>query len=356
MSNPPIFAGGITSFADLTIPLNSKGQHTIPVFSDPDGETVTITLEDIKVASDGYVPSVPSWATINSGKTLFEAAPVAFTDVQTFGLKIVLRTAHDEVSFPFSITVTNSAPYFITPPPEEEEVLILSVKTFDLTGIVKDDEHHDIKLKAYCTLAGGIKYQIPSGIFTIAAPFQISVSPKGFSDQGIYTLDYVISDGQPLSSLASTTITINNHPPVFIFDTPISFTMVFNNTYDYILPPYYDPEGMPISITLEAVPEGIINNFATLQPGGEIITFYPNQWSQFSDYEVKLTMTDTDKNSSYEFKINITNSPPRFQSQKPEKQRVQLNRVLTYALPRTIDDENNPIIVEQLMIPKFVTF
>lgn len=80
-----------------------------------------------------------------------EAAPVAFSDVGPHIMKIGMKTAHDFVTFPFLITVTNSAPYFTSPPPTGYMVDITFPQTIDLTNIVKDNENHQIFLKAYYT-------------------------------------------------------------------------------------------------------------------------------------------------------------------------------------------------------------
>ncbi len=50
-----------------------------------------------------------------------------------------------------------------------------------------------------------------------------------------------------------------NNPPVFTNTLPISVTIPFNQTYDYPLPPYADPEGNNIIVSIEAIPFGIIN-------------------------------------------------------------------------------------------------
>lgn len=83
----------------------------------------------------------------------------------TENLKLVLTTTHEAVSFPFTITVTNSPPHFTTFPPANINVAFNSFYTIDLTGYYTDDEGHTITLKSYFTPSGGTKTVIPSGIF-----------------------------------------------------------------------------------------------------------------------------------------------------------------------------------------------
>lgn len=55
LNSPPVFNDGTTSFADLTVPLNTVKSYTVPSFSDPDGEAVTISI------AEGSGGTLPSW-------------------------------------------------------------------------------------------------------------------------------------------------------------------------------------------------------------------------------------------------------------------------------------------------------
>lgn len=78
----------------------------MPAFTDLDGETVTISLQE---ANGGIVPT---WVKLQNSNTQLNAGPPleASTEVRTFDLKIVLTTSQI-VSFPFKITTINTAPY-----------------------------------------------------------------------------------------------------------------------------------------------------------------------------------------------------------------------------------------------------
>lgn len=68
-----------------------------------------------------------------------------------------------------------------------------------------------------------------------------------------------------------------NAPPVFTKEKPISFIMYRGQVFDYLLPEYYDPEGMPVTVTIEARPPDIIQDFADILPGAKVIRFTPDQ-------------------------------------------------------------------------------
>lgn len=43
------------------------------------------------------------------------------------------------------------------------------------------------------------------------------------------------------------------------------------------MPAYADPEGDFVTVTIDAIPAGVINEFAMVQPDGQVIKFNPNQ-------------------------------------------------------------------------------
>lgn len=102
----PVFTDGTTSFAGLTVALNSNKTFSVPLFSDPDGDVATISI------AEGNGGTLPLWIKLKNSNRLVEATPTAFTDVKTHNVKLVLTTVHEENSFPFTIIVTNSAPVF----------------------------------------------------------------------------------------------------------------------------------------------------------------------------------------------------------------------------------------------------
>lgn len=57
-------------------------------------------------------------------------------------------------------------------------------------------------------------------------------------------------------------------------------TIKLNEIFDYNLPAFIDPEGTFVTISIDATPAKFINEFATIQPGGNVITFMPREYYQ----------------------------------------------------------------------------
>lgn len=104
----------------------------------------------------------------------------AFTDVKTHNVKLVLTTVHEVVSFPFTITVTNTAPHFTKAPPTDIQIAHNSLYSIDLTNTYVDDESNVITIRNYFTPPGGLKTLIISSgsIFTTISTNEIKITPK----------------------------------------------------------------------------------------------------------------------------------------------------------------------------------
>jgi hypothetical protein len=107
MTNP-YFTDGTNSFSNLVIPLNSVKTFTIPPYKDWDNDVVSVLIQDAKTSTS------LTWAYTSGGS--FVIAPTSFDDVKSFDMQIVLSTIHEQIKFPFTVEVTNSAPYFLSPP------------------------------------------------------------------------------------------------------------------------------------------------------------------------------------------------------------------------------------------------
>lgn len=55
VNSKPAFNDGTTSFTSLTVQLNMIQSFTVPAFSDADGDTVTISIEEVNGGS------FPNW-------------------------------------------------------------------------------------------------------------------------------------------------------------------------------------------------------------------------------------------------------------------------------------------------------
>lgn len=83
---------------------------------------------------------------------------------------------------------------------------------------------------------------------------------------GTYKLRVEIYDYQPYSSFVYFEVKVTNAAPVFLNkETLKNQKMHFNNTFEYLLPPYADPEGSQVYLTLTSQPN-TINKFAILSP------------------------------------------------------------------------------------------
>jgi hypothetical protein len=126
----------------------------------------------------------------------------------------------------------------------------------------------------------------------------------------------------------------------------------FNNSFEFFLPPFDDPEGNPVFILLDSNPN-LINQYSLIK--SESVVFYPTQWNMVGPYDVQLFLTDTNNFTVYTFKLEVTNGPPYWKSKKPGNQKVRLNDMKEFMIPEYVDDENNPVMIIQ-SLPSFVTF
>ena len=84
---------------------------------------------------------------------------------------------------------------------------------------------------------------------------------NSFNDVGVYKFQLTLSDTR-LTSSKDFYVEFINAPPFFIKDPPMNLTLKFNNTFEYILPPYKDAEGSPIIIYITGFPP--VTSFLTL--------------------------------------------------------------------------------------------
>jgi hypothetical protein len=76
------------------------------------------------------------------------------------------------------------------------------------------------------------------------APATIKINPTTFAEVGSYKLRVEIYDYKPYSSFAYFDVNVINAAPLFLNkEMMLNKRMHFNTTYEYLLPPYADPEG-----------------------------------------------------------------------------------------------------------------
>jgi hypothetical protein len=93
--------------------------------------------------------------------------------------------------------------------------------------------------------------------------------------------------------------------------------MSFNLTYRFQLPPSKDDEGNTITLLLSSVPTGILKfseiHCCSGEEGEEYIDIWANDWRWFGNYELKVVLTDGNKESfGHSFKLTMTNTAPYF--------------------------------------------
>jgi hypothetical protein len=161
-SRPPVFNDGTISLSTMNVGVVTAGKTlVIPPYNDPDGEAVTFLFEDQKGAP------LPTWMQITNANTLLEVVPPSFSDIGDYNVKIVLKTPNEQVFFPFTIAVTNTAPEFVVNPPESMIVFLNEIKMVDIKDTYKDNEEHAVSVTYYYTKDEGKRNMMPAGIFSL---------------------------------------------------------------------------------------------------------------------------------------------------------------------------------------------
>ena len=142
---------------------------------------------------------------------------------------------------------------------------------------------------------------------------------------GDYLITVTITD--TLATITGTfLISVINTPPYFVSTVPADFTMKFNNTYVYYLPKYADNEGHAVTVLIDSIPAGQVSAFTTVIDNS-YIEFTPNDWKQFKDYNLFITLTDgITPSAQYPLLLTMTNSAPIFQTKFPVSVKVQLSK------------------------------
>ena len=95
--------------------------------------------------------------------------------------------------------------------------------------------------------------------------YDINPPLNDFVNVGLHTVTYYANDDINIYYEAhSFTVNVTNTAPYFVKEVPYSFSMKFNNTFNYILPNMTDPEGNAITYYLLSDPP--LDAFLTLGP------------------------------------------------------------------------------------------
>lgn len=125
-----------------------------------------------------------------------------------------------------------------------------------------------------------------------------------------------------------------------------SKTIKFNNTFEYLVPSYVDPEGSNVRLKVLTMKnqsfEGLFHYVM-----GDVLVFNPRSWPDLyiGTFDLQLELSDSQKSNYYPFSLTITNSPAYFSGGLPSKYKCRFNTTCIYRLPQIKDDENNEIFI-----------
>ncbi len=92
-------------------------------------------------------------------------------------------------------------------------------------------------------------------MFSVISPATINIQPTTFAELGSYTMQVEIFDYQPYSSFTYFGVTVTNAAPIFLNNQTMKNQKIpFNNTFEYLLPSYGDPEGSPVYLSQSSQP------------------------------------------------------------------------------------------------------
>ncbi|TNV87130.1 hypothetical protein FGO68_gene17672 [Halteria grandinella] len=295
INTPPKFA---TAPVDVTLAIESSLTLTLPSVVDPD-DSATHTI----ITHEQGQLILPSFVTYSSGT--YSLTPTGISDIGIW--TIVVELSDGIISTPvlylFTITVTNSAPYFLISGPTTQSLNIGQTSTYPLPGFT------DAETPVGLTVTFS---QIPT--FVSFAMGTFTINPTSSSNQGTHSVSGVISDGQLALPFSFDIIALNT-APYFIISSPVEQRAELSKSQAYTLPSYTDAE-TPLSVTLSisTIPSFVIFS-------GGIFTIYPmDQQRDIGTFPVQGLLSDGALTTPFSFDIVVVNpyqnSPiPSFEGQ-----------------------------------------
>jgi hypothetical protein len=132
---------------------------------------------------------------------------------------------------------------------------------------------------------------------------------------GSFTISIKLEDGEPKSFIYSFTIKVPNQPPAFTGTLPQPQSLFLLTTLTYPLPPFSDPEGCAVSISLE--PPSLLS-FISIS--GTSLTFTPTLPSHTGNFAVTVVLTDVQGlQSTSTFILTVQTLAPTFTGTIPKK-------------------------------------
>lgn len=159
VNQPP--AKFTNDLASQTLKLGASINYPLPsVFNPVTGDATGITVSYTTTQSFVSFNSLPFPGSIDINPVNED-----FTIVGPSTIGITLTASQGSQEYTLTITVTNSAPYFLPPPPSVIKVAYNSFYVLDLATFSTDDELNSLSLTSYFTAPGGIKTTITTGLF-----------------------------------------------------------------------------------------------------------------------------------------------------------------------------------------------
>lgn len=254
--------------------LGSTKTVTLPSYSDPESQTVTLSA----VTSGGT--SLPAFVTL-SGST-FTVTPTLTSQVSTVQIDVTLSDGINSPISSFTITVqANQPPAFASP---------LGAMTCDVgqacsytLPAATDPEGSTVTLSA---VQQG-QTSLP-GFMTLAGSVY-SINPTLTSQIGSYTIQVTISDG--FNSVQQTqALTVSAHQAPYFSTTLVSQSVEIGQNGAYSLPPITKLDGTPVTVSVVmtsgvAIPACI--TYSALS-----FSFYSSSNLDAGSYDLSITLND----------------------------------------------------------------
>jgi hypothetical protein len=144
-------------------------------------------------------------------------------------------------------------------------------------------------------------YPVPYATMPITSNNTLRFFTNSFFDIGVHKFKLTLTDGH-MSSSKDLFVEFFNNPPFFIKEVPINMTIKFNNSFEYLLPPYMDAEGNNITVFLSGFPP--VNAFMWLEDQRKLL-INATEWSQVGSFKVNISLWDSQKINSYFFNVTI---------------------------------------------------
>ncbi|TNV87953.1 hypothetical protein FGO68_gene456 [Halteria grandinella] len=308
--------------------LNSQITYTIPGYKDDENNPVTITWAGSPVAM----------TTFDQATLTFTFTPTLFSQVTTHTVTVNLSDTNKQTTYSFILTVTNTAPYFITSPLATFTQVLGYAYTYTLPDIT-DDEGNVPSLSitskpSFITVNGVANFVSLPVLDSNVGPQSISIVLTDSQKTTTYTLAYTISP---------------NLLPTFSVAQLPNQTVKLNFTQTVSLPSYSDPEGMPVTVTYYYSP------LTYNQVDDNTTEVSTTDFARVGDNYVRVILSDGFRNKEYGFYVTVTNSAP-YLNTPPANQIFQMNQSHTITLPLFKDNENNPVFVVPISLPSYLTF